>query len=92
MMKYAILILSISAIFTSIACAQDDQNATQGNQPKVIYTLSGTGTLVHGGRRDAFGPGDVFFVPAGQAHRFVDFSADFATWVVFYGTEGGEQP
>jgi mannose-6-phosphate isomerase-like protein (cupin superfamily) len=36
------------------------------------------------------GPGDVLFVPAGRPHRFVDFSADFATWVVFYGPVGGE--
>ena len=40
--------------------------------------------------RVPFGPGDVLFVPAGCTHRFVDFSADFATWVVFYGPVGGE--
>ncbi len=28
---------------------------------------------------------DVLFVKAGEEHRFVDFSKDFATWVVFYG-------
>lgn len=30
------------------------------------------------------------FVPAGMTHRFEDFSADFVTWVVFWGPEGGE--
>jgi mannose-6-phosphate isomerase-like protein (cupin superfamily) len=40
--------------------------------------------------RVPFGPGDVLFVPAGCPHRFVDFSADFAVWVVFYGPLGGE--
>lgn len=34
--------------------------------------------------------GDVFFVSAGTEHRFEDFSADFATWVVFWGPAGGE--
>ena len=34
--------------------------------------------------------GDVLFVPAGMEHRFENFSDDFATWVVFYGKEGGE--
>ena len=29
-------------------------------------------------------------VPAGAVHRFVDFTDDFGTWVVFYGPEGGE--
>jgi mannose-6-phosphate isomerase-like protein (cupin superfamily) len=36
--------------------------------------------------------GDVRFVPAGVDHRFEDFSRDFATWVIFYGPHGGEQP
>lgn len=35
--------------------------------------------------------GDVLFVPAQAEHRFSDFSADFATWVFFYGPEGGEK-
>jgi hypothetical protein len=25
-------------------------------------------------------------------HRFEDFTDDFATWVIFYGPEGGERP
>ena len=36
--------------------------------------------------------GDVLFVPARAQHRFSDFSADFSTWVFFYGPEVGEQP
>ena len=28
---------------------------------------------------------DVLFVKAGEVHRFVNFSDDFATWVIFYG-------
>jgi hypothetical protein len=35
-------------------------------------------------------PGELLFVPAGVVHRFEDFSDDFATWVMFYGPEGGE--
>ena len=35
-------------------------------------------------------PGDVLFVPAGVAHRFLEPSPDFAVWVVFYGPAGGE--
>ena len=29
--------------------------------------------------------GDVLFVPAKMEHRFMNFSNDFATWVIFYG-------
>ena len=31
--------------------------------------------------------GDVIFVPAKMEHRFINFSDDFATWVIFYGDE-----
>jgi hypothetical protein len=24
-------------------------------------------------------------------HKFVDFTSDFAVWVIFYGPEGGER-
>jgi mannose-6-phosphate isomerase-like protein (cupin superfamily) len=34
--------------------------------------------------------GDFLFVPAKAEHRFFDFTADFSTWVFFYGPEGGE--
>jgi hypothetical protein len=30
------------------------------------------------------------FVPAGDLHRFEDFSEDLAVWGLFYGPEGGE--
>ena len=58
-----------------------------------IYVIaSGTGMFRHAHDADVrFGPGDVFFVAAGVEHRFKDFSDDFATWVFFYGPEGGEK-
>lgn len=38
----------------------------------------------------AVAPGDVLFAPAGAVHRFEDFSADFATWVIFIGARPGK--
>jgi len=32
-----------------------------------------------------FKPGDFLYVPAHTEHRFIDFSADFVTWVFFVG-------
>ena len=29
--------------------------------------------------------------PLACVHRFEEFSDDFATWVMFYGPEGGER-
>ena len=57
---------------------------------EVYIVISGSGTFLNGDQRHAFGPGDFLFVPAGVEHRFVDFTDDFSTWVIFYGPQGGE--
>jgi mannose-6-phosphate isomerase-like protein (cupin superfamily) len=59
---------------------------------EVYIVISGTGTYVCGDERHPFEPNEVLFVPAGIVHRFEDFSDDFATWVIFYGPQGGENP
>jgi mannose-6-phosphate isomerase-like protein (cupin superfamily) len=58
---------------------------------EVYIIISGTGEFVLEGSSCSFGPGDFLFVPAGAVHRFEKFSADFVTWVLFYGPEGGEK-
>jgi len=50
-----------------------------------------TSLPIAGEDRVEFGPGDALFVPAGTIHRFEEYSEDFATWIVFYGPEGGER-
>jgi mannose-6-phosphate isomerase-like protein (cupin superfamily) len=60
------------------------------DQDEIYIVASGRGTFACGGRRVDFGPGDALFAPAGADHRFESFSADFGTWVVFYGPKGGE--
>ena len=57
---------------------------------EVYVVASGSGWFVNGDDRHAFETGEVLFVPAGMEHRFVDFTDDFATWVFFWGPEGGE--
>jgi mannose-6-phosphate isomerase-like protein (cupin superfamily) len=52
---------------------------------ELYIVAAGTGRFVCAGQTRPFGPGDVFFVAAGAEHRFVDFSSDFATWVIFLG-------
>lgn len=59
---------------------------------EIYVVVSGSGTFVHAGRRDSFGPGDFLFASAGLTHRFEEFSDDLAVWVIFYGPDGGEQP
>lgn len=57
---------------------------------ELYVVISGTGTFLHGAKRTPFSAGDVLFAEAGSEHRFIDFTADFATWVFFYGPDGGE--
>ncbi len=63
---------------------------TPHTRDEVYVVVAGRGTFFCDGETRAFGPGELLFVPAGMDHRFVDFSDDFATWVLFYGPEGGE--
>jgi mannose-6-phosphate isomerase-like protein (cupin superfamily) len=60
------------------------------DQDEIYIVQSGSGYFVHGDKRQPFEAGEALFVPAGDTHRFEDFSEDFAAWVVFYGPEGGE--
>ena len=60
------------------------------DQDEIYIVQSGSGFFVHGDQREPFEPGEALFVPAGDTHRFEDFSDDFAAWVVFYGPEGGQ--
>jgi mannose-6-phosphate isomerase-like protein (cupin superfamily) len=63
---------------------------TPHDQDELYVVIAGQGRFVCGGREVPFGPHDALFAPAGAEHRFLDFSPDFATWVVFYGPAGGE--
>lgn len=71
--------------------------APQGVDPQTPHTRDEAYVVVSGQARfrcgDAVTPcraGDLVFAPAHAEHRFEDISADFATWVLFYGPEGGE--
>ncbi len=73
--------------------------APRGTDPQSPHTrdelyvvMRGSGWFVNGADRTRFQPGDALFVPAGQVHRFEEFSDDLALWVIFYGPEGGERP
>lgn len=59
-------------------------------QDELYFIQSGSGTFVLDGVSHEFEPGDCFFVAAGVEHRFTQFTPGFATWVVFWGPEGGE--
>jgi mannose-6-phosphate isomerase-like protein (cupin superfamily) len=57
---------------------------------EIYFVTRGTGFFFDGERRHSVEPGSFLFIPAGDVHRFEDFSSDFVVWVAFYGPEGGE--
>jgi mannose-6-phosphate isomerase-like protein (cupin superfamily) len=63
---------------------------TPHDRDEVYFIVSGAGDFVVAGKRSRFAAGDALFVAAGVEHRFENFTADFTTWVVFYGPVGGE--
>jgi mannose-6-phosphate isomerase-like protein (cupin superfamily) len=69
---------------------QDDQ--TPHSRDELYVIARGHGQFYDGEKRVPVGTGDLLFAPAGRPHRFEDFTDDFATWVMFYGPEGGEVP
>lgn len=60
------------------------------SRDEVYIVVSGTGDFFNDGVTVPFQAGDFLFVKAGKEHRFLNFSEDFSTWVIFYGPEGGE--
>ena len=71
---------------------------TPHDQDEIYIVASGRGTFALGTEEESelerrpFGPGDAIFAPAGFIQGLASrFSADFATWVIFWGPKGGEQ-
>ena len=64
---------------------------TPHDQDELYVINKGTGQFLAGRRSTPFGPGDVLFVPAGETHRFENFSDDLELWVIFWGQVGGEK-
>ncbi len=56
-------------------------------QDELYIIISGNSEFFRDGEIIKCTKGDVLFVPVKMEHRFINFSDDFATWVVFYGEE-----
>ena len=59
-------------------------------QDELYVIARGHGSFNRNGENVECKAGDVLFVPAGMQHHFENFTDDFATWVIFYGPNGGE--
>lgn len=63
---------------------------TPHTRDEIYVITTGSGEFYNDGKTVRVKPGDFLFVPAHAEHRFLNFTDDFATWVFFYGPEGGE--
>ncbi len=71
--------------------ADDGRDRQQPRPQDELYVVQcGHATLRIGAEAHHATVGDVLFVPAGADHHFERLTADFATWVIFYGPDGGE--
>jgi mannose-6-phosphate isomerase-like protein (cupin superfamily) len=57
---------------------------TPHEKDEIYVVVRGAGEFVKENEKIDFTAGDVLFVEAGVAHRFENFSEDFATWVIFF--------
>ena len=68
------------------ACAALGEDIQQPHRQDELYVaIQGRSRFEHRGVTVEVKAGDVLHVPAGDSHRFVDFSDDFQVWVMFYG-------
>ncbi len=58
---------------------------TPHDRDELYIVASGRGKFRVGDCVEPFAAGALLYVAAHEVHRFEDFSADFAAWVVFYG-------
>lgn len=69
---------------------QEVDTQTPHKQDEIYVIIKGHSAFFRNGERISCKKNDVLFVPAGMEHYFENFSDDFATWVIFYGPDGGE--
>ena len=58
---------------------------TPHDRDEVYIIATGEATFELEGEQMTVKTGDFLFVPAYAAHKFVEFSEDFSTWVLFFG-------
>lgn len=80
------------SLYVEVYAPKVEDRQKPHKRDEVYVIISGEGEFVNQGKRTRFAAGDFLFVPAGAVHRFENFSPDFATWVLFYGPDGGEKP
>jgi mannose-6-phosphate isomerase-like protein (cupin superfamily) len=58
---------------------------TPHDRDEVYLIATGEAAFELEGEKTTVKTGDFLFVPAHAAHKFLEFSEDFSTWVLFFG-------
>lgn len=69
---------------------KDIDPQTPHEQDELYFVQSGEADFYLAGITEKCQAGECLFVPAGAEHRFLNFTPNFVTWVVFWGPKGGE--
>jgi mannose-6-phosphate isomerase-like protein (cupin superfamily) len=78
------------SLLVKVYAPVDADPQTPHTRDEIYVVMRGRGVFFDGENRRPVGPGDFLFVAAGLVHRFEGFTADFATWVMYFGPEGGD--
>jgi mannose-6-phosphate isomerase-like protein (cupin superfamily) len=87
----AVPIFARGSLVVELYTPMDKDPQKPHSRDEVYLVARGAGEFFDGTSRCRVEAGSFLFVPAGQVHRFENFSKDFAVWVIFYGPEGGER-
>ena len=90
--EHAVVVFRRGPLDVALSIPRHPRQQTPHAQDEIYFIVRGQGVLVHDGKRDAFGSGDLLFVAAGIEHQMEEISGDFVMWRVFYGPAGGEVP
>jgi mannose-6-phosphate isomerase-like protein (cupin superfamily) len=87
----AVPIFSHGTLAVELYTPVDKDPQKPHTRDEIYFVARGDGLFFDGEQKHVVEAGSFIFVPAGQVHRFEDFSSDFAVWVAFYGPDGGEK-
>jgi mannose-6-phosphate isomerase-like protein (cupin superfamily) len=86
----AVPIFAYGSLEAELYAPRDVDRQRPHSRDEIYVVANGKGQFFDGSASHAVERGSFIFVPAGQEHRFEEFTRDFAVWVFFYGPEGGE--
>ncbi|MCA9517918.1 MAG: NAD(P)H-dependent oxidoreductase [Myxococcales bacterium] len=90
--NHAVPVFGHGSLVVEMYAPRDRDLQTPHARDELYVIARGTSLFVEPGGSREVGAGTFLFVPAGRPHRFSRMSPDFATWVCFYGPDGGERP